>query len=174
VVGRERKKRTATRFTRLVTKSASCDAHRRPRCARSRVFVLVQSRSPAARRDETCPDSTGGGTRRVQLVREGGGRGGTRPAAAARPPPPGGSRARAPARSFRSPSPPPAARPRYGGHVTVMTVVTLRWSRCGGHVTVMTVVTLRWSRYGDDGGHVTVVTLRWSRYGGRVTVVALR
>jgi len=36
------------------------------------------------RRDETCPVSTEGGTRRVQLVREGGGRGGV-PGRAARP-----------------------------------------------------------------------------------------
>ena len=32
----------------------------------------------AARRDETCPISTEGGTRRIQLVREGGWRGGAR------------------------------------------------------------------------------------------------
>ena len=63
---------TARRASRVTSTASSC------------------SRSaPGRRRRRTCPVSTEGGTRRVQLVREGGGRGG------GGPPPAGGRRPRA-------------------------------------------------------------------------------
>jgi hypothetical protein len=49
---------------------------RAPGCPSEPLYARRRRRPACARIDETCPISTEGGTRRVQLVREGGGRGG--------------------------------------------------------------------------------------------------
>ena len=51
---------------------------RAPGCPSEPLYARRRRRPACARIDETCPISTEGGTRRVQLVREGGGRGGER------------------------------------------------------------------------------------------------